>query len=121
MNTLETIVIFFFLFLAGFVIIGLFRSIMHSSQQGETFYQNLISRIKLLRMHKMMETLGVSPSSYAHGHPVNEIEMHMKRCQECSHTEQCDKELATGEATHAGKYCPNNRELLDSSATQLKQ
>jgi len=114
MSTIENIIIIFFLFLAVFVIIGLFRSIKHSSQQGETFYQSLVSRIKLLRMHKMLQALGIETGNYARGHQVNEIEMHMKRCRQCSNTKQCDEELSAGEITNADEYCPNNKDMLDT-------
>ncbi len=68
-------------------------------------------------MHKMLQVLGVDPEIYAHGHPVNEIEMHMKRCQQCANTDQCDSELATGEAKHANEYCPNNSDLIKGSSS----
>ncbi|MFW2440617.1 MAG: DUF6455 family protein [Arenicellales bacterium] len=114
MSTIESIIIIFFLFLAVFVLIGLFRSIKHSSQQGETFYQSLISRIKHLRMHKMLQALGIDTGNYARGHQVTEIEMHMKRCRECSSTKQCDAELSSGETINAEEYCPNNKDLLNT-------
>ncbi|MEA1890146.1 MAG: DUF6455 family protein [Pseudomonadota bacterium] len=112
MSTFETIIIIFFLLLATFVIIGLSLSIMHSSQQGESYYQGLISRIKLLRMHKMLQAMGIDTSHYARRHPINEIEMHLKRCQQCSNTEQCDNELDSGKLVDAEKYCPNNADML---------
>ena len=118
MSIIETIILLFFLFLAVFVVFGLFRSIMRSCQQGEAYYQTLISRIKPLRMHRMLQALGIETGKYARGHPVNEIEMHMQRCQRCSNTEQCDSELASGSVQHAEEYCPNNSDLLDTPAKQ---
>lgn len=116
MTTIETLVVLFFIFLTIFIIIGLFRSIMKSSRQGETFYQNLIDRIEQLRMHKMLQALGIDEKEYTHSNQVNEIEMHMNRCRECSNTEQCDSELESGEIKHADQYCPNNEDLLNSAA-----
>jgi Family of unknown function (DUF6455) len=116
MNTIETLIIVFFILLTIVIIIGLFRSITKSSRQGENFYQNLLERIKQLRMHKMLQALGVDEKEYTRGNPVIEIEMHMNRCQECGNTEQCDSELESGEIKHADQYCPNNEDLLNSSA-----
>ena len=116
MNTIETLIIVFFILLTIFITIGLFRSITKSSRQGDTFYQNLVERIKQLRMHKMLQALGIDEKEYTRGNQVNEIEMHMNRCQQCSNTEQCDSELESGEIKHADQYCPNNEDLLNSSA-----
>ena len=116
MNTVETLIIVFFILLSIIIIIGLFRSITKSSQQGDIFYQNLLDRIKQLRMHKMMQALGVDEKEYTRGNQVNEIKMHMNRCQECANTEQCDSELESGEIKRADQYCPNNEDLLNSSA-----
>jgi hypothetical protein len=115
MNIIDSLILFFFIALAVYIIIGLFRSIMKSSQQGETFYQNLLERIKKLRMHRMLQTLGVNEKDYALAHPVSEIEMHMNRCRQCSNTEICDSELAKGEVNQAEQYCPNNKDLLQTS------
>lgn len=115
MNILELLIIVFFTFLAIIITIGLFRSIMHSSKQGEIFYQKLNDRIKPLRMHKMLHALGIDDKEYTRGRQVNEIELHMNRCQNCGNTEQCDSELETGVATHAEEYCPNNEDLRRSA------
>ena len=115
MNIIDSLILFFFIALAVYIIIGLFRSIMKSSRQGETFYQNLLERIKKLRMHRMLQALGVNEKDYALAHPVSEIEMHMNRCQQCSNTEICDSELAKGEVKQAEEYCPNNKDLLQTS------
>ena len=115
MNIVELLIIVFFAFLAIIITVGLFRSIMLSSRQGEIFYQKLNDRIKPLRMHKMLHALGIDDKKYTRGNPVNEIQMHMNRCQQCSNTDQCDAELETGEVTHADQYCPNNEDLLKSA------
>lgn len=119
MNIFELLIIVFFIFLAIIITIGLFRSIMHSSKQGEIYYQKLNDRIKPLRMHKMLQALGIDDQEYTRSNPVNEIEMHMNRCQECSNTEQCDTELETGKVTHADQYCPNNEALINTAAKNL--
>ena len=118
MNIFETLIILFFTFLGVITVIGLFRSIMHSSRQGEIFYQKLNDRIKPLRMHKMLHALGIDDNQYTRGNPVNEIEMHMNRCQQCGNTEQCDVELESGLVTHADQYCPNNEDLLNSATNK---
>jgi hypothetical protein len=114
MTTIETLIILFFILLTIIITIGLFRSIMKSSRQGENFYQNLLERIKQLRMHKMLQALGIDEKEYTHGNQVNEIELHMNRCQQCGNTEQCDSELESGKIKHADQYCPNNEDLLNS-------
>ena len=115
MTTIEILIIIFFILLAIIITIGLFRSITKSSRQGETFYQNLLERIKPLRMHKMLQALGVDEKEYTRGNQVNEIEMHMNRCQACGNTEQCDSELESRVIKHADQYCPNNEDLLNSA------
>ncbi len=118
MSTIETIIILFFLFLTVFAIFGLSRSILRNCQQGETYYQNLISRIKLLRLHRMLQALGIDTRKYVHSRQINEIEIHVQRCRQCGNTEQCDSELASGAVQHAGVYCPNNSDLLAPPAQQ---
>ncbi len=119
MTIIEKLILFFFIFLSIFIVIGLFRSIMKSSQQGETFYQNLIERIKLLRMHKMLQALGVDEKQYARSNSVNEIEKHMERCRQCVNTKQCDSELESRKIKHADQYCPNNEDLLKGASNNF--
>ena len=119
MTIIEKLILFFFIFLTIFIIFGLFRSIMKSSQQGVAFYQNLIERITQLRMHKMLLALGVNEEQYARSNSVNEIEKHMERCRQCANTKQCDTELESGKIQHANQYCPNNEDLLKGASNNL--
>ncbi|MCK5361023.1 MAG: hypothetical protein KAJ95_10380 [Gammaproteobacteria bacterium] len=115
MSITQTLIIVFFILLATAITFGLFRAITKSSQQGETFYQKLTDRIGQLRMHKMLQALGINEKEYTRSNQVNEIEMHINRCRDCGNTEQCDAELESGEVKHADQYCPNNEDLLRSA------
>lgn len=117
MSFIQTSIIVFFLLLACLIGIGLFRSIMNSSKQGVKFRENLLARVQSVRMHKMLQALGINHQQYAYSHRVSDIEKHIDRCTHCANTEQCDSELASGAIKHAESYCPNNSDLL---ATPLK-
>ena len=114
MSITQTLIIVFFILLTIVITIGLFRAVTKSSQQGETFYQKLSERIGQLRMHRMLQALGINEKEYTRSNQVNEIEMHINRCKDCGNTEQCDSELEGGEIKHADQYCPNNEDLLRS-------
>ncbi len=112
MSITQTLIIVFFILLATAITFGLFRAITKSSQQGETFYQKLTDRIGQLRMHKMLQALGINEKEYTRSNQVNEIEMHINRCRDCGNTEQCDAELESGEVKHADQYYPTNYDVL---------
>ena len=114
MTIIQALIVVFFILLAIFIGIGLFRSIMHSSQQGVDFRENLLNRVKSVRMHKMLGALGIDEKQYTHSHRVNDIEKHINRCRQCANTEQCDSELESGVVKQAEQYCPNNSDLLDT-------
>ena len=118
MSFTQTLIIVFFILLTLVITFGLFRAITKSSQLGETFYQKLTGRIGELRMHNMLQALGINEKEYTRNNQVNEIEMHINRCKNCGNTEQCDTELESGEIKHADQYCPNNEDLLRSVQRQ---
>lgn len=120
MSITQTLILVFFILLAIAITIGLLHAITKSSRQGETFYKNITDRIGQLRMHKMLQVLGINEKEYTRSNQVNEIEMHMKRCKDCGNTEQCDSEMESGEITQADQYCPNNEDLLRSLHKKLE-
>ena len=114
MSILEFLIVSFFFIFAIYTGVGLLRSILKNSQQGILFREKLLGRVKSERLHSMLGQLGIDEQQYLHGNRVNEIEKHISRCQQCSNTSQCDRELEHGLSSMVEQYCPNNSDLLDS-------
>lgn len=114
MSIIEYLIVVFFILLAFYTGIGLLRSIVKNSQQGIVFRNKLMERVKSERIHEMLQSLGIAPEHYIHATRVNEIEIHINRCQACANTEQCDRELLEGLTSAVESYCPNNGDLLNT-------
>jgi hypothetical protein len=112
MSIPEFLIVSFFFIFAIYTGVGLLRSIVKNSQQGILFREKLLGRVKSERLHPMLGKLGIDDQDYLHSNRVNEIEKHISRCQQCSNTSQCDRELEQGLSSKVEEYCPNNSDLL---------
>ena len=100
------------LLVAGLVM--LFNCIQ-SSRFLRSYRQGLRQRIASLRIHRMLEALGVSRRSYMSKAAFSEVETHLDRCQQCPNTPECDAALEQGDTSNGEAFCPNFRKLVKFS------
>ena len=78
---------------------------LHSYRLG------LRERINDLRIHRMLESLGVSRNRYMRKALITEVETHLHRCQQCPNIPECDAALEKADTSSGDAFCPNYREL----------
>ena len=61
-----------------------------------SFRQGLSKRIRKLRIHAMLQALGVSCRSYMRKATIYEVETHLSRCEQCPNIAECDAALERG-------------------------
>jgi len=80
-----------------------------------SYRQGLRQRINDLRIHRMLESLGVSRRRYMRKALIAEMETHLSRCQQCPNTPECDMATGKGDISDGDAFCPNFRELVKFS------
>jgi len=80
-----------------------------------SYRQSLRRRISDLRIHRMLESLGVSRRRYMRKALIAEVETHLSRCQQCTNTTECDAALDQGDTSNGDAFCPNFPELAKFS------
>jgi len=80
-----------------------------------SYRQSLGQRIRSLRIHRMLQALGVSCRSYMRKATFSEVETHLGRCQQCPNIPECDAALEQGDTSNGEAFCPNFRELVKFS------
>ena len=86
---------------------------LHSYRQG------LRQRIGDLRIHRMLESLGISRRRYLRKALIAEVETHLSRCQQCPNIPECDAALEQGDTSNGDAFCPNFRELARFSRRRV--
>jgi hypothetical protein len=81
---------------------------------GMRYRRTLESRIRQVRLHRMIERLGVGLEHYLHQQTVAEIERHIRLCSECPVTVTCDARLAEVGPVAALEFCPTAAALASS-------
>ena len=76
------------------------------------YHRDVVQRFNALRIHKMLETLGVSRRRYMGSALSVEVEKHLQRCGHCPNTDACDRILREGDLSKANDICPNFEELV---------
>lgn len=76
------------------------------------YHRDLVRRFCALRIHRMLETLGVSERRYMAKARHVEVERHLANCQQCPNTGTCDRALRQGDVSAGEEFCPNFRELV---------
>ncbi len=95
--------------------IAMLFNCIQSSRFLRSYRQDLNQRIGGLRIHRMLEALGVSGGSYMRKAAFSEVETHLSRCQQCPNTPECDAALEQGDTSNGEAFCSNFRELVKFS------
>ena len=94
-------------------------AIIFNIRAGIRYRKRLAQRLNQLRISGMLNALGIDVNQYLHQEYIHEINNHMTRCSECENTDQCDRELATGNVDTGNiSYCNNEAELQEIAARQ---
>jgi hypothetical protein len=94
--------------------IGLFAAIFLNMKVGIRFRQKLASRVTGLRLGKMLSALGIDIDAYLHSERVTDIENHIKRCEQCANTGECDEKLAESSIkSDQIAFCNNEKSLRE--------
>jgi len=106
-------------FLVTLLAVHLFIAIIFNMKRGRKYRQALAKKVAQLRLNNMLVALGVDVNAYIHDEHVADIYSHMKHCEECSNTEECDDALSKDkiEPDETG-FCNNEQSLQRTAETQ---
>jgi uncharacterized protein DUF6455 len=89
------------------MIVGVLRSL----RGVRTYRRDLIARARALRLHRMLERLGIGLERYLRRARPIEVEKHLLVCEHCGMTDICDDCLEGRKDIDERKFCPNLPEL----------
>jgi len=81
-------------------------------RQLHTYRRELSTRAKALRIHRMLERLGIGLPRYLKRAPSIDVESHLLKCASCEDTETCDAYLERGDNADPTTFCTNFQELV---------
>ena len=80
-------------------------------RQLRDYRQDLTNRAKALRIHRMLDRLGVNLGGYVKRTPAIDVEKHLIQCRCCPDTGVCDDYLERAKNRHPSSFCPNFGDL----------
>ena len=89
------------------MLIGITRSFRHVRR----YRRDVITRIKSLRIDKMLSRAGTSRTRFLRKAEPRSVEKHLLLCKYCNTTDVCDEYLQKGKDIPEDTFCPNFREL----------
>lgn len=84
-------------------------------------HEVLLSRVKRLRLYKMLKFLGADQDEYLRAVPVADINQQIHRCSHCKSPDVCDSYLRDGKKMADMDFCPNRKSLTEHSKTLLQR
>jgi hypothetical protein len=96
----------------GVAVVAMLASCVQNCRFIRSFRQSQRQRLSHLRIHRMLESLGVSRRRYLRKAFITDVETHLNRCQECPNTPECDTALRKGDVSNGDAFCPNFRALI---------
>lgn len=76
---------------------------------GQRLREGLSQRLGMLRMKKMLIKREINIKDYLHDSMISDIEGHIRTCEGCNRTDECDTALNTGKQDLS--FCPNDNEF----------
>ena len=99
-----------------FLVIVLPTVMVFNMRAAEKYREDLALQLEKLRLNRMLLSLGIDVKRYLSQERVVDIHQHMKRCESCENTDECDSALSLGEARAENiDYCANNDSLVEIS------
>ena len=99
------------LLVVGLAFLGMCFGMSGCLSQLRAYRRELTDRAKALRIHRMLERLGVSLPGYMKRTPSIDVEKHLVKCGCCADTDACDDYLERGKDTDPNAFCPNFQDL----------
>ncbi len=99
------------LLVVGLAFLGMCFGMRGCLRQLRNYRRELTERAESLRIHRMLERLGVSLPGYVKRTPSIDVEKHLVKCGCCADTDACDDYLAGGKNMDPNTFCPNFQEL----------
>lgn len=96
----------------GVTVCAILAKCIHNCRFLRSYRQHLRLRINGLRIHRMLESLGISTRRYMRKAYASEVETHLSRCRQCANTAECDAALGKGSTSGADAFCPNYHALV---------
>jgi 5-bromo-4-chloroindolyl phosphate hydrolysis protein len=112
MNTITIVVGGLLVLLLAIFMIRLSYNITINLINGRKFHHELEKDFSKLRLNKMLSALGLSKTQYLYQTNVRDIHQQMKRCTDCTSTNECDEKLATPDVDMTEIDFCNNEENL---------
>jgi len=98
----------------------LFITIIINMKRGRKYRQALATKVTQLRLNKMLVALGIDTNAYIHDEHVADIYNHMKHCEECSNTDECDDALSGDKINpYEIGFCNNEQSLQKIAENQF--
>lgn len=94
-----------------FFSLALAWAILHNLREGKAFRHQLARRLEQLRLHRLMELMGLSTGQYLHRERIVDVERHLRACASCTQTSRCDQILDRAEPEAVADFCANYDEL----------
>ena len=97
----------------------LFIAIIFNMRRGSKYRQALARKVAKLRQNKILVALGVDTNAYIQDEHFADIHNHMKHCEECRNTEECDDALSEDKINpdEIG-FCNNEQSLQKIAESQ---
>lgn len=102
------------LLLATLVCVFLFLALRNRKERKHA-NDELIMRVKHLRLYKMLEFLGADQNEFLRVIPGSDIKSLVERCSSCNSLEICDRCLRDGYRIDSMSFCPNYQSLCAHS------
>ncbi len=108
MNLFSILFIGCILFFSCVIAVYFVIAIYNNFKVGQRTRDNLIERIKMLRLNKMLVKRKINVKKYLHTIPIYQIENHLRNCESCMNIEECDQELTSVNKEDSNySFCPN--------------
>jgi len=101
------------LLLVAFTFLVMVISLWRSCMQYMAYRRYLSGRVEDIRIHKMLDWMGISTKRYLDKARLNEVETQLFRCRFCGDLHRCDELLDQHTADDPERFCPNYEELKE--------
>lgn len=97
------------LFVTGILLAGYIGS---NYSRGRALRENLLHRIGMLRLGRMLKKRGIDVHAHLHKHLIHDIEKEIRQCESCERIDECENALkAKTQEEEDLSFCPNNEKL----------
>lgn len=112
MNQGSDLVLAICVVVAGVSLVWMIACVFRFQRQMRAYQRDLAARAWPLRIHKMLNRLGIGLPCYLRKASPIEVEKHLLVCEHCTTTHICDEYLKQGKTIDERSFCPNARELM---------